>query len=64
MLLLQETINHNKERNDGSCVAFLDSSKAFDTVWHTGLLYKLSEIEIPPKIWLILYVFEIMCFCK
>ena len=53
--VLQETINHYKERNDGSCVAFLDSSKAFDTVWHTGLLYKLSEIEIPPKIWLILY---------
>ena len=54
-LVLQETINHYKERNAGSGVAFLDSSKAFDTVWHTGLLYKLSEIEIPPKIWLILY---------
>ena len=38
--VLQETINHYKERNGGSCIAFLDSSKAFDTVWHTGLLYK------------------------
>ena len=38
-----------KEHKDGSCVAFLD------TLWHTGLLYELSEIEIPPKIWLILY---------
>ena len=47
--VLQETINHYEESNDGSCVSFLDSSKAIDTVWHTGLLYKLSEI------WLILY---------
>ena len=31
-LVLQETINHYKERNAGSGVAFLDSSKAFDTV--------------------------------
>jgi len=52
--VLQETINHYKERSDGTCVAFLDSSKAFDTVWHVGLLHKLSEIGIPPKVWLIL----------
>ena len=50
-MLLLFCKNHHKKRND----AFLDSCKAFDTVWHTGLLYKLSEIEIPPKIWLIVY---------
>jgi hypothetical protein len=52
--MLQETINHYKERGDRTSVAFLDSSKAFDTVWHTGLMFKLSEIGIAPKIWMIL----------
>ena len=47
--VLQETIKSYKESNAGSCIAFLDSYKAFDSVWHTGLLYKLSEIEIPLK---------------
>ena len=52
--VLQETINHYRERSDCTSVAFLDSSKAFDTVWHTGLLFKLSEIGISPKVWMIL----------
>ena len=52
--VLQETINHYKERGDCTTVAFLDSSKAFDTVWHTGLMFKLSEIGISLKIWMIL----------
>ena len=49
LFVLQKTINSHKERNAGSCIAFLDSYKAFDSVWHTDLLYKLSEIEIPQK---------------
>ena len=42
--VLQETINHYSERNDCTSVAFVDSSKTFDTVWHTGVFFKLSEI--------------------
>jgi hypothetical protein len=28
-----------------TAVVFLDIEKAFDTLWHPGLLYKLSKIE-------------------
>jgi hypothetical protein len=30
--------------NMSTAAAFLDIEKAFDTPWHTGLLYKLSEL--------------------
>ena len=53
-IVLQETINHYRERSDCTSVAFLDSSKALDTVWHTGLLFKLSEMGISPKVWMIM----------
>lgn len=29
------------------CAVFLDIEKAFDTVWHPGLLYKLSLLGVP-----------------
>ena len=52
--MLQETINHYREHNECTSVAFLDSSKTFDTVCHTGVFFKLSEIWISPKVWMIL----------
>ena len=35
-------------------VAFLDTEKAFDTVWHAGLLYKLHNLGIKGKVWRII----------
>ena len=31
------------DHNQFSCMVFLDISKAFDRVWHAGLLYKLEQ---------------------
>ncbi|GFX38280.1 probable RNA-directed DNA polymerase from transposon X-element [Trichonephila clavipes] len=36
---------------------FLDIQKAFDRVWHTGLLYKLIKINTPPQLILIIKSF-------
>ncbi|GFV70331.1 RNA-directed DNA polymerase from mobile element jockey [Trichonephila clavipes] len=38
---------------------FLDIQKAFDRVWHTGLLYKLIKINAPPQLILIIKSFLI-----
>ncbi|KAK3087639.1 hypothetical protein FSP39_008683 [Pinctada imbricata] len=33
----------NRERNEHTCLVFCDISKAFDKVWHRGLIKKLSS---------------------
>jgi retron-type reverse transcriptase len=37
------TLNFNK--NMSTAAVFLDIEKAFDTTWHTGLLYTLSKLK-------------------
>ena len=46
---LQETVAHNTELNPDTYVASLDSSKAFDNVWHDGLFSKLYDFGIKGK---------------
>ena len=38
------------DNNQFSCVAFCDISKAFDRVWHKGLIYKLKQYGISEKL--------------
>ena len=47
--ILQETIAHNTELNSDTYIASLDSSKAFDHVWHGGLFSKLHDFGITGK---------------
>lgn len=48
---MQETILHYTEQGNNVNVSFLDSSKAFDTVWSEGLMFKLYNIGVTGKIW-------------
>lgn len=43
---LQETICHKLELGSPVYVAFLDTQKAFDTVWRHGLMYKLHRLGV------------------
>jgi hypothetical protein len=52
---LQECINYNLERQSKVFVCLLDSSSAFDMVWHAGLFYKLHELGVTGKTWRLLY---------
>ena len=52
--ILQETIQHNRERGSTVYVVFLDVRKAFDTVWTDGLLYRLYNIGMEGKLWRLL----------
>jgi len=49
--VVQEVINNfcNQKSKVFSC--FLDIQKAFDSVWWSGLLYKMSKIGIKDKLW-------------
>ena len=37
-------IYHDMDNGDDSVMVFLDASKAFDKVWHRGLIYKLRQL--------------------
>ena len=53
-LSLQEAVLYNTERGSKVYCCFLDSCKAFDTVWMDGLFYKLYNLGIQGKTWRLL----------
>ena len=50
-MLVQETVAYNRNKGSVVHVAFLDTRKAFDTVWVEGLLYKLYKLGFNLKTW-------------
>ena len=49
--LVQESIAYHVNNGNSVYAAFLDTNKAFDTVWIDGLLFKLLKAGMSPKIW-------------
>ena len=42
MQQIYQDINYEKD----TCMVFLDISKAFDKVWHEGLIFKIQKMDI------------------
>jgi retron-type reverse transcriptase len=42
---LTDHVTHNFNNKMSTAAVFTDIEKAFDTTWHSGLLYKLSKLE-------------------
>jgi hypothetical protein len=42
---LADPVTPNFNNNIWKAAVFLDIEKAFNTTWHLGLLYKMSELE-------------------
>lgn len=47
LLRLTNTIRSNKAVSKSTAMALLDVEKAFDNVWHDGLVYKLVSLNVP-----------------
>lgn len=45
-----EYIHSARESSNLACVVFVDISKAFDKIWHDGLIYKLIQLNLPAQL--------------
>ena len=54
--LVQESVAYHVNKGNSVYAAFLDTKKAFDTVWIDGLLFKLLKAGMSPKIWRLIKV--------
>ena len=46
---LSQSVMESFNRREHVVAAFLDVEKAFDSVWHNGLRYKILCLTSPPK---------------
>ena len=50
LLRLTEYITAGLELKCSTIATFLDISKAYDSAWHTGLIYKLIQMNLPGEL--------------
>ena len=46
---LSQSITESFNRGEHVVAAFLDIQKAFDNVWHNGLMFKIFQLDLPTK---------------
>ncbi|GBP44022.1 Probable RNA-directed DNA polymerase from transposon BS [Eumeta japonica] len=49
-LRLVEHISEGFKRKTKTVAVFFDVAKAFDKVWHAGLIYKLHQLQVPDRL--------------
>ena len=47
---LSQTIMESFNRGEHVIAAFLNGEKAYDNVWHSGLRYKIYQLDLPSKL--------------
>ena len=47
LLRLSQTVMESFNRDEQVIISFLDAEKAFDSVWHNGLRYKIFQLRLP-----------------
>ena len=47
IFVVKETILNYVRKGSNCKIASLDAEKAFDKVWHAGLIYKLINLKVP-----------------
>ena len=50
LLRLTEAISSGLDRKGTTVAIFLDIGKAYDSTWHTGLVYKLIHMGLPGEL--------------
>jgi len=50
LLFFTQKISESLNKGKKACGIFFDISKAFDKVWHNGLIYKLIKLNVPSYI--------------
>ena len=54
IFIIKNLLEYYKKRRKALFLCFVDFKQAFDTVWHTGLLYKLAECGISSRVYKII----------